>query len=357
MIAGQTAGYTPVNETPTAESVEPYMTISFRLFKVPVRNLCLFTAFVHLCLVVLYEYLYLTDYNPSSQHEHMKQPITKSFGAWVHKPIALFNASDPNGTSTSVADCAPFDFGTVLKDQDTCRQVEPRDSRSDNYFIQPIALAYTQFDSRAAIILFHLLSFLFETINAVDKNEYHSTLLNGRTHLGHFLEYSFSASLMIVTMSVQLGITDLYTLLGVFSNGWACMIFGLLAEIMFENDVKPVYIFHRPVAMHWATHFAGWVTLAFALVSLCSNLDTFRSCFKGVEVPWFVWGIVVGEIILFTCFGLVQIISFCRRPPFSDTSRASHVTRVQWAVRTEGFYVVLSLTAKTLLGALIFWGS
>ena len=340
---------------PAGENVEEKMKWSLWCTMVSVRQMCIITAFLHLGLAVLYSCLIATNYEVSNQSRHLKLPVTKSFGAWMNRTAYLESQSVPSANFT------PYDIAKVLKDDDSCRPVTPRDSRSNDWYIEPVTLSVTQYDSRIAIVVFHFLSFLFESVSAYDKEAYYSTLKKGQTNLNHFLEYSLSAALMIVTMSVQLEVTDLYTLLGVFCNAWACMIFGFFAEVMFQNNVEPVYVNGKtPIPMHWAAHFAGWVTLAFALVSVVSNMDTFRTCLQVKEIPWFVWGIVCGETVLFGCFGFVQMLTFWKKPRFvhdhldNDADRAK---RVLWAWRVEWGYVILSLIAKTVLGMLIFFGS
>jgi hypothetical protein len=46
------------------------------------------------------------------------------------------------------------------------------------------------------------------------------------------LEYSIIASLMMMALCTQSGVTDVYIFADVFSNTWACMIFGLLANLL-----------------------------------------------------------------------------------------------------------------------------
>lgn len=303
----------------------------FRTIPVTLRGMSLTVACVHLSLAITYTVLTITNTRLTTRQI---TPLTISFGAWVHK-----NESTPDPPSSLHPDCKPL---------------TQRDSRSPDEFIQPITLSYGQLDARVIIIVFHILSFIFQGLNALDPGFYFNILDRGHTHLSHFIEYSFSASLMIMAIGVQLGVTDLHTLLGSFANTWACMIFGLFAEIMHENAIPAttwvVGPVHVAIKVHWAAHSAGWVALAFALSAIYSNMNTFGTCMPTRHIPEFVWAIVVVESILFCGFGLVQIVSFAFKPERG-------VNRVWWACAVELAYITLSLFAKTILGMLIFFAS
>jgi hypothetical protein len=86
----------------------------------------------------------------------------------------------------------------------------------------------------------------------------------------------------------------------------------------------------------WMSHALGWVALIpiyFVLFwQLKMNADD-------VDMPKWVWGIVVGEFLMFNSFGVVQFLQFCYI--LSPTA-------------TEMLYVILSLSSKSLLGWMLY---
>jgi hypothetical protein len=301
-------------------------------------------ALVHLVLMVVFIVLKLTNSDDYKVPKHLLLPITKNLGVWLNKSEAVNY---------------PVPIGDKLKSE--CSLATPYDSRSPDFYIQPLSLYITTYDTRWAIILFHFLSFAFQFCNSIFADRYNATFSSGETHLSHFLEYSISASIMITTMSVQLGVQDIYTLMGVFCNSWACMMLGFFAEILFQNNVPKVDILIFKWSPHWIAHISGWVTLCFAVAAVLSSLNTFLTCMNGVELPSFVYPLVVAEMVIFCSFGGVQFWEFCCKPPsdrFTEKEGGpEYKKRVQWAFRVEFWYIVLSLAAKTILGCVVYFCS
>jgi hypothetical protein len=57
----------------------------------------------------------------------------------------------------------------------------------------------------------------------------------------------------------------------------------------------------------WLAHLAGWITLIFAGAAMVATVVTFNSCLSGIYIPNEVQAAIYTEIVLFACFGLVQI--------------------------------------------------
>jgi hypothetical protein len=308
------------------------------------HTFCWSVALVHCGIFLFFSTELLKKKDESTLPYHFIIPLTKNMGAWMNKSYAP----------------PPQDhIGDIINDQ--CTLYTSHESRSPNFYIQQLPLLSSKYDARVAILVFHLLSFLFQFGNCWYEEFYMDTLREGKTHLGHFLEYSVSASLMITTIGVQLGVNEIYTLLGVFFNGWACMVFGFLAEIFFEKGVSKVSLLTVDVYPHTLAHIAGWVTLAAAVASVCSNLYTFQTCVKNTHIPSFVFPLVGVEIAIFSVFGLVQAIGLWKKPKFDGTSNklgdSNYTKRVNWAFATEFWYILLSLCAKSILGFTIFFGT
>ena len=315
--------------------------VGWGAFSISMRAFCITVAIVHLMLSITFGALRFINTDDSKVPRHLLMPVTKNLGAWLNKSEAVR---------------FPTPIGDKLKSE--CSLATQRDSRSPDVYIQPISLYVTTYDTRWAIILFHFLSFAFQFGNSIWSEGYYSAFKNGETHLSHFLEYSISASVMITTMTIQLGVHDVYTLIGVFCNSWACMIFGFFAQILFHNSTPKINILFVNWSPHWLAHIAGWVTLIIAITAVLSSLGTFLTCMNGIKLPDFVVPLIVTEMIFFSSFGFIQIWEFAKKPPaVSEHDHNNNEERVMWAFRTEFYYIVLSLCAKSVLGFVVYFAS
>ena len=140
------------------------------------------------------------------------------------------------------------------------------------------------------------------------------------------VEYSISASLMAVSIAIETGITDIWTLSGIFFLMWSCMIFGLLAESYDLND--------RTDKMYaLVAHFAGWIAFVFGyapILGVYFAVDRINER----KAPDFVQVIVIGEAINFCLFGIAQLL---------------YLVNVFTRNASEGMFLTLSIVAKSLL--------
>jgi hypothetical protein len=276
-------------------------------------GLSFFTSMIHLFLmlaVIISSFSLKKDIKPNK--------ITQSINVWVpeleHQDI-MFPESRALGPNISLAD--------------KCRPFIPKTIPYNNAFatIFPKILLYCEIDNRISIALFFFLSFAFQFFKAVNvkafqehpcKQElwlgdtFYINLEQGRVSKTHFIEYSISATLMILVMITQIGITDLALIVNVCANTWACMIIGLLAEYIADAEECPELCDQtfRGLRLSFITHILGWIPLISVIFTMITPLSTYKTCIVGkVEIPDFVFVFVVGEIILFCSFGLVQYFS------------------------------------------------
>ena len=153
------------------------------------------------------------------------------------------------------------------------------------------------------------------------------------------MEYSISASVMILAIAVQVGLTDVYVLCCLFALIFATNILGLIAEVL------------CPVQDAWVPHGLAWITCLVAYAPLLDAYVASMQC-SDLSPPGYANVIVFLQFVLFMCFGLVQLYSLCyARPEPPGFLRASwEHTR---DVGVELTYTGLSITAKTLLAWLV----
>ena len=120
-----------------------------------------------------------------------------------------------------------------------------------------------------------------------------------------FIEYSFSASIMMLVIALESGIRDLYTLQCMFVLTWATQMFGLLADTISDYSSSSL---QQPQAEAWLwllPHVAGWAT---CMSAYGPAIDMFFQSVSHSErrPPSFVTALIFAELVMFSCFGLVQ---------------------------------------------------
>jgi hypothetical protein len=185
----------------------------------------------------------------------------------------------------------------------------------------PIGRAVAVFLALAA--LDHLLT------STVLRRVYERDLRRGINRF-RWIEYSLSATLMIVLIGSYSGITDIAAVLGVIGANVGMILFGWLQERM--NPPGRTSTTMMPFWFGTVVGLAPWVAIWVNVV----GADT---------VPGFVYGIVIAEGVFFFSFGLNQWLQYRGVGRWAD-----------YAVG-EKTYLVLSLVAKSVLAWQIYGGS
>jgi hypothetical protein len=191
-------------------------------------------------------------------------------------------------------------------------------TRAEELFTIPIGLAVAAFLLLAAID--HLV------VAAPRVHQWYERNLDARANYARWIEYSISASIMIVLIALFVGIRDVAALLAIFGVNTAMILFGLLME----RQQKPGSTDWRAF---WFGSLAGvvpWIAIAIYLLG------------GPQRPPGFVYAITIVELILFFSFAVNMALQYRR------------VGRWRDYVAGESTYIVLSLTAKSLLAWLIF---
>ena len=142
-----------------------------------------------------------------------------------------------------------------------------------------------------------------------------------------WVEYAFSASLMIVLIAMLAGISDIVALLALFAVN-ACMImFGWLMETGSRPGPGADW---TPFSMGCIAGIVPWASIAIYLIG------------AGSDVPGFVYVIFATLFVAFNSFALNQYLQYRRIGPWRDYLFGERV------------YIALSLTAKSLLAWQVF---
>ncbi len=191
----------------------------------------------------------------------------------------------------------------------------------EDLFDLPIGAAVATFLALAA--LDHLLT------ATVFRRTYESDLRNGINRF-RWVEYSFSATLMVVLIALYTGIDGISALIAIAGSNVAMILFGWLQES--SNPAAGSAVTMRPFWFGCVAGAAPWVAIGYNLVA-------------AEQVPGFVIGIFVSLFVFFSSFALNQWLQYRRIGPWRTYAYGEKV------------YLVLSLVAKSALAWQIFAGS
>jgi hypothetical protein len=181
-----------------------------------------------------------------------------------------------------------------------------------------------------ATALFLVLAALDHLVTAtVTRDRYESDLRRGINRL-RWVEYSFSATLMVILISMYSGITGIAALIAIAGANVAMILFGWIQELM--NPPGRTGTTMLPFWFGTLVGIAPWVAI---LINIAGS----------ETVPGFVYGIVVAQFVFFFSFGLNQWLQYRRIGRWADYAHG------------EKTYLVLSLVAKSVLAWQIFAGS
>jgi Heliorhodopsin len=156
---------------------------------------------------------------------------------------------------------------------------------------------------------------------------YERELGRGR-NMARWVEYSVSASLMVVLIAMLTGISDVAALLALFGVNASMILFGLLME---RQPAGP--------GASWAPFWFGCIAGAVPWIAIAVYLA------GGDGTPGFVIGIFVSLFVLFNSFAVNMALHYRRVGAWGDPLVA------------ETAYVWLSLAAKSALAWQVFAGT
>lgn len=177
-----------------------------------------------------------------------------------------------------------------------------------------------------AVALFVGLAAADHLLLAGPLRSWYERRLDGRANTARWIEYSVSASIMIVLIAQLAGIWDLAALGAIFGVNTSMILFGLVMERREDPETADW-------TPYWSGAFAGlvpWVLLGYYIIA------------AGSEVPSFVYVIYIVQFVLFFSFALNMWLQY------------RQIGRWRDYIHGEYAYILLSLAAKTLLAWLVF---
>lgn len=156
--------------------------------------------------------------------------------------------------------------------------------------------------------------------------------LRRNRNYARWIEYSFSASLMVVLIAMLVGIADVAALVAIAGVNASMILFGLLQE-KYENPGEAVSLLP-----FWLGVIAGavpWIAIGIYLFAPGSE----------AAAPGFVYAIFFSLFVFFNVFAIVMWLQYRRIGRWADYEFGEYT------------YVLLSLTAKSALAWQVFGGT
>ncbi len=165
-------------------------------------------------------------------------------------------------------------------------------------------------------------------------NDWYVRNLKRGANYGRWMEYSVTASLMIVVIAMLSGIYDLSTLILLFFLNAMMILFGWMMEKHNQTTGRT----------DWTSFLFGclagavpWVVIFLYFASAAAD--------KTNAVPGFVYGIMASLFIFFNCFAVNMVLQYKKVGPWRDY------------LFGEKAYIILSLAAKSALAWQVFAGT
>ena len=278
----------------------------------------------------------------ASDEQNQTFALSETYAPWV-STINVTHQMLPNHPNTTLTVCPASNATRIFQiSEDWC--IERRTEYTSDLSLWWLVIA------------FHFLSFAFQTL-AMSQwrctccgtswvRDYIKEVDVDGTNMLRMLEYSISATLMQISIALILGIWQRLVIAGVAALTVVTMLCGLVAEQL--KYVRP--------DMAWAAHFTGW----FSMLSVWAILG--RQFWYTVEMsaespPKFVYAIVVVIGLLYTGFGVIQLVQLCVADKDAPDKIYCECKCSRGCTLNRGVemtYCVMSLTSKSILGWVIF---
>jgi hypothetical protein len=182
----------------------------------------------------------------------------------------------------------------------------------------------------ATVALFLALASLDHLLTATLARRTYETDLRAGINRFRWVEYSVSATLMVVLIALYTGIDGISALIGIAGANVAMILFGWLQESANPPGRRATTM--KPFWFGCVAGAAPWLAIGYNLIA-------------AEEVPGFVIGIFVSLFLFFNSFALNQWLQYREVGPWRSYAFG------------EKAYLVLSLVAKSALAWQIFAGS
>jgi hypothetical protein len=152
-------------------------------------------------------------------------------------------------------------------------------------------------------------------------------------NFARWVEYSFSASLMIVIIAMLVGMYDGVSLIMIFALNAMMILCGWMMELHNQTTIRT----------NWTAF--GFGCIAGTVPWIAIALYLFGSGDAGGGPPGFVYGIFFSIFVFFNIFAVNMVLQYKKVGPWRDY------------IYGERMYIILSLAAKSLLAWQVWAGT
>jgi len=183
------------------------------------------------------------------------------------------------------------------------------------------------------IALFFFLSATAHFVIATVYNKKYNKNLSKDINTARWIEYSLSAGIMMVAISLLVGIYDLFSLVMIFALTGLMNLMGMNMEVHNQTTIKT----------NWISFWVGCIAGIIPWISVAGYM--WLGATNGSPAPAFVYWIFVSIFVLFNCFAVNMVMQYKNVGPWKDY------------LYGERTYIILSLIAKSLLAWQVFAGT
>lgn len=160
------------------------------------------------------------------------------------------------------------------------------------------------------------------------KSSRYTTMIDKGVNSFRWIEYAITATLMLFVVAVSSGVYETDSQILIPIAAMSCMAMGYVVEQNKGNR-----------NVQWVATLVGWLLLAGAFVVIFRNFGRAASGTNGP--PSWVWILVIGIVVMYLSFGLIQLWQLFKSPNYKNVERR---------------YTQLSMLAKSFLVLVVFSG-
>ena len=224
------------------------------------------------------------------------------------------------------------------------QQVAPAGQGSMDYsFTNEVV---TTVDLALLISTFFFITAIFHLSYFIGRNSWYAKFLEDGWNPVRWIEYAITATIMVVILSLTATLQDMSTFIMVIVATSMIMLLGAgIERAMIKDDKFQAGLLLK---VGWILQIAVFVVIGIAFVTTIQAVNKKLTAEQAKEtIPSWVYVILIGELIFFSCFGIVSAVQFVRKFGRKKTD----------FVKYERVYHLLSLLAKLTLGWVFFVGA
>ena len=294
---------------------------------------------------VWFALIMIQNFTSTINTTRMSTGLTQTVGMWV----------SPSAAKRHVFDDMIFVPGANISN--TCSLYTGSNSAYSSLFGRPVTLYISNIDTRYLIAAFYGLTAFLQSLSL---SSFALSIPTGGSHITGYIERCFTDPLIMIILCAQVGIMDINIVVSAACSMLFCLVFGMLTEVLFDDDSDRNYFELWTVAQfhfYAIAHFVGWMALVVAFSPIILTLSTLRTCFMQPDTFGdLIITVVLMETLCFMAMQFIQFYSLKYKPRHKREggSQEIHSQRVSIAVAVQYAVVIIRIISGFLLGTLVY---